>query len=98
MCLWTMSMASYILGKPNNSLNPSMMLNNAHNIDVQTVQVEDEWHLYLFHTNLWKINFMGLLLPNCDPWICDDDLVFIVSTFILNPKVLCTTFVCKQYE
>jgi hypothetical protein len=42
-------------------------LNNAHNIDVQTIQV-DEWHSCLFHMNLWKSNFAQLLLPNHDLW------------------------------
>jgi hypothetical protein len=32
-------------------------LNNVHNIDVQITQI-DEWHLYLFHTNLWKTDFV----------------------------------------
>jgi hypothetical protein len=34
-----------------------LCLNNAHDINVQTIQV-DEWHLCLFHMNLWKINFV----------------------------------------
>jgi hypothetical protein len=37
-----------------------------HDISVQTTQV-DEWHLSLFHTNLWKKKFTQLLLPNHDP-------------------------------
>jgi hypothetical protein len=28
----------------------------------------DEWHACLFHTNIWKIKFAWLLLPNCGPW------------------------------
>jgi len=44
-----------------------MCLNNAHDIDVQIIQV-DEWHLCLFHMRLWKKNFAWLLLPNHDPW------------------------------
>jgi hypothetical protein len=44
-----------------------MCLNNTHEIDVQTIQV-DEWHPCLFHMILWKPNFAQLLLPNCDPW------------------------------
>jgi len=42
-------------------------LNNAHNINVQTIQV-NESHSCLFHTNLWKVKFAWLLLPNRDPW------------------------------
>jgi hypothetical protein len=41
-------------------------LNNAYNINVQTTQV-DEWHPCLFHTNLWKVDLIWLILPNCDP-------------------------------
>ncbi len=44
-----------------------MCLNNAHDIDVQTIQV-DEWHPYLFHMNLWKVDSTLLLLPNFGPY------------------------------
>jgi hypothetical protein len=37
-----------------------------HDIDVQTTQV-DEWHHYLLHMNLWRVDFARLLLSNCDP-------------------------------
>jgi len=47
-------------------MNSHSCLNNAHDIDVQTIQV-DEWHSCLFHTNLWKTKFAWLLWPNCDP-------------------------------
>jgi hypothetical protein len=44
-----------------------LCLNNVHNINVQTIQM-NEWHLYLFHTNVWKTNFQWKLLPNHDSW------------------------------
>jgi hypothetical protein len=37
-----------------------------HDIDVQTTKV-NEWHHYLFHLNLWKRDFVQLLLSNRDP-------------------------------
>jgi hypothetical protein len=37
-----------------------------HDIDGQTTQV-DEWHHYLLHMNLWRVDFAWLLLSNCDP-------------------------------
>jgi hypothetical protein len=37
-----------------------------HDINVQITKV-DEWHHYLFHMNLWKVDFAWLLLSNRDP-------------------------------
>jgi hypothetical protein len=48
-------------------MHMTFMFKHAHNIDVQTIQV-DEWHLCLFHMNLWKTNFAQPLLQNHDPW------------------------------
>jgi hypothetical protein len=45
-----------------NDMNRHSCRNNAHNINVQTIQV-DEWHPCLLYTNLWKANFAQLLLP-----------------------------------
>jgi hypothetical protein len=45
----------------------TFVFKNAHNINVQIIQI-DEWHLCLFHTNLWKEDFTWQLLLNCGPW------------------------------
>jgi hypothetical protein len=62
-------------------------LNSAHDIDVQTTQV-DEWHSCIFHMNLWKIVFAQLLLPNYGP----------LSLGRGNKYVIMYSHVTKNYE
>jgi hypothetical protein len=42
-------------------------VNNAHDIDVQTIHI-DEWHLCHFIYTYEMINFAWLLLLNYGPW------------------------------
>jgi len=75
-----------------------LYLNNAHNMDVQTIQING-WHLCLFHMNLWKQILHDYYFSNCGPWTlwCKANWSSRIFTFFKIVATMSTiTFICAH--